>query len=241
MSVAIPMVNAPYLNIQGLQLSFNSTTLLNVSAGQARNSTNVNDLIIGSPVTINTAVQGAGGIDVGTIAASTVYSVYAIASSLDTTLASACLSLSATAPTLPLGYDMFRRIGTILTDGASHILKFTQTGNGAGRKFWYDAGIQVLNAGASAAFADVALSAYMPAIATVVTLNAVLTPTGNGDTATVQPKGATDAGGYVVIGGSQAAVAFRAMIDVPCSSAAIVDYKVTGTLTLYLRAYVDNL
>jgi hypothetical protein len=83
------------------------------------------------------------------------------------------------------------------------------------------------------------MAAYMPSAVTNVLLNAVLTPTGNGNTATIQPLGATDAGGYIVIGGSQAAVAMNLSVQVPCDATANISYKVTGTLTLNLRAYDD--
>ena len=246
MSVAIPMVNATYLYIDGLQLAWISTTVIDIFSGTCRDGTNVNDITLSAATTsVTTTVQGAGGIDTGTVAASTLYAVYAIDSSLGAAPGSAIYSLNQNEPVLPLGYDMSRRIGFVLTDGSSDFLKFDQTGNANGiscvRRMWYDAGIPVLNAGSSATFADVDCSASMPAIQTTVVFNAVLTPTGNGNTATVQPKGATDAGGYVVIGGSQAAVALHSTISVPCNSSAFCSYKVTGTLTLLLRAYDDNL
>ena len=74
------------------------------------------------------AGAGAGGLDTGTVAASTFYFVWAIYN--PSTLASdVLLSLSPTAPTLPSGYTKKRRIrGAIKTDGSSHIIAFTQAG-----------------------------------------------------------------------------------------------------------------
>lgn len=241
MSVAIPMVNAPNLYIDGMELSWVSTTVLDILDGQCRDSTNTNDISLESTATVTTTVSGAGGIDTGAVAASTLYYVFAIGSSLGQEAGAGLYSLSATAPILPLGYDMFRRVGCALTDGSKHFLQFLQTGEDLTRRMWYDAGITVLNGGASATFADVDCSASMPALETTVVFNALLTPTGAGDTATIQPKGATDTGGYIVIGGSGAGVAMHAEVIVPCSSAAFCSYKVTGTLTLLLRAYDDNL
>lgn len=241
MSVAIPMVNQPNLYVDQMYLSWVDATHINISVGECRNSSNINDIQLPGTINLNAAIQGAGGIDIGVLADNSLYGVYAIGDSLGYNLGSVVLSLSAIAPTLPLGYDMYRRIGTILTDAGANILQFRQTGDSVLRTFWYDAGIQVLNGGASAGFAAVALTNYMRAFQTNVTFNAILTPTGNGDTATVQPTNATDANGYIVIGGSQAGVALHAPITVPCNAAGSIDYKVTGTLTLYLRAYEDIL
>lgn len=241
---AIPIVNAKYLNMNGCQLEWISTTVVDILAGTCRDSTNTNDITISSTVTITSTVKGVGGLDTGTIAASTLYDVYAIGSSLGQEPGAALFSLaSASAPVLPYNYDMYRRLGCVLTDGSSHFLQFLQTSNNndCTRRMWYDAGISVLSGGASATFADVALGAFMPAFITNVLFNATLTPTGNGNTATIQPKGAADAGGYIVIGGSQAGVAMNVPVEVPCNATPDVSYKVTGTLTLLLRAYDDNL
>jgi hypothetical protein len=246
---AIPIVNDTYLDINGLQLTWSSTTVIRIENGTARDSTNTNDISVNNVtneyVTVTTTVSGVGGLDTGTIADSTLYYVFAIGSSLGQAPGAGLISLSETAPVLPYNYDMFRRVGAVLTDGSAHYLEFQQTGNynSTLRRMWYDAGIQVLNGGASATFAEVALDSYMPTygFGTSVLLNAVLTPTGNGNTATIQPNGASSATGYIVIGGSQAGVAMNVPVEVPCDSGSNIAYKVTGTLTLDLRAYDDQL
>lgn len=246
---AIPIINDTYLDINGLQMVWISTTVVHIENGTARDSTNTNDISVSNAangyVTLTSTVSGVGGLDTGSIAANTLYYVFAIGSSLGQASGAALFSLSATAPVLPYNYDMFRRIGAVLTDGSNHFLEFQQTGNynSSVRRMWYDAGIQVLNAGASGTFAEVALASYMPSYSygTSVLLNAVLTPTGNGNTATIQPNGATSSSGYIVIGGSQASVAMNVPVEVPCDSGSNIAYKVTGTLTLNLRAYDDQL
>lgn len=88
-SPQIPMVNLGNLYINGMQLSWTSTTVVTVQQGQARDSTNTTDIVltypplnngtsVTTPFTISTTVSGAGGVDTGTIAASTAYAVYAI-------------------------------------------------------------------------------------------------------------------------------------------------------------------
>lgn len=68
--------------------------------------------------TINMTSAGAGGLDTGTVAASTWYYAFAITKSDGTKAAMA--SLSATAPTMPSGYTKWARIGAFRTDGTAN-------------------------------------------------------------------------------------------------------------------------
>jgi hypothetical protein len=72
--------------------------------------------------------SGNGGLDTGSVAASTWYHVFIIERT-DTLVVDALISLSATAPTLPTNYTKQRRIGSIKTDGSSHIIGFVQVGD----------------------------------------------------------------------------------------------------------------
>jgi len=78
-------------------------------------------------LTINSAASGANGLDTGTLAASTWYSVWAIS---DGTNKAGLLSLSATSPTMPGSYTRKARVGWIRTDasGNKYPLGFTQAG-----------------------------------------------------------------------------------------------------------------
>src|SRR5208283_4100787 len=80
--IGYPQVNAGLLYVNGLDVSWVSTTALSVAAGAARDSSNVNDIVSPTAVSISSAINGAGGLDTGTIAASTFYAVYIIGSSL---------------------------------------------------------------------------------------------------------------------------------------------------------------
>jgi hypothetical protein len=175
--------NAGDLYLQGMGLTWVSTTQITVAQGQARDSTNLNDIFlqlppenngtpITTPFTLDNTLNGAGGLDTGTVAASTLYYVYAIASSQNSTInlppspqqslavppfttpdptdpvvqdayyvqANVVMSLSATTPLLPFGYDMFRYIGTVATDGSSHFRRFIQYGTSKSRTILYDPG-----------------------------------------------------------------------------------------------------
>lgn len=76
-------------------------------------------------VTLNTATSGAGGLDTGSLAASTLYALYVIYNP-STATANSLISLSATAPTLPSGYTLFMRVGWLNTDGSSNLYKILQ-------------------------------------------------------------------------------------------------------------------
>lgn len=76
-------------------------------------------------VTISTASTGANGLDSGTVAASTFYSVWAIYNAGSATTAG-LLSTSATSPTLPSGYAYQARLGWVLTDGSANLWRFIQ-------------------------------------------------------------------------------------------------------------------
>lgn len=187
LSPLTPVANLGNLYMQGMYLTYATTTTFTVSKGQCRDTANLTDILLGTSeysyynqsnefvtplpvaVTVNLAVSGAGGIDVGTVAASTLYNVYAIGDSKGFLNASVVLSTATdnlgtntggaqpTAVTLPTGptlpsaigsdgkvhqYDCFRYIGSISTNGSSQIRPFMQTGEYSStlRTMWYDPG-----------------------------------------------------------------------------------------------------
>jgi hypothetical protein len=109
---------------QGYQHANNVTspnTKVDVAAGSARNSTNIQD-IANAAGTIDCAVVGANGLDAGALAASKWYYTFAIATAAGATAFLA--SLSSTAPTLPASYTVFRRIGAVRTNASAQIIAF---------------------------------------------------------------------------------------------------------------------
>jgi hypothetical protein len=70
----------------------------------------------------------AGGLDTGSIAANTWYHFFLI-QRVDTGVVDVLFSLSATAPTLPTNYTLFRRIGSMKTDPSSLWVAFFQDGD----------------------------------------------------------------------------------------------------------------
>lgn len=118
--------------IAGLQMSATQSATFNCGAGQAVDSTN--STIMSLPSALNktsaawAAGTGNGSLDAGAIAISSSYHAFLI-QNLTTGLTDILTSLSPTAPTLPAGYTLFRRIGSMLTNGAAQWQAFTQFGD----------------------------------------------------------------------------------------------------------------
>lgn len=241
----LPPVNAPELYIYGLNIARASDSTLTVSAGRARNSSNLNDIILESAVTIDAAVNGANGLDIGSLANNTFYAVYVIDDSFKNSEAAAILSADLDSPLLPTDYDMYRRIGYVKTDGTADLLEFRQVGSGKDRWMWYDVAIATdITAGASATFAAVDLSDGIPSLATggMVNILASFDPTAGNDTLELRPGDSTATDGYARLSGSAAGVTKIDNMVVPYDATTGIDYKVTGSATaLSVAAYLDQL
>lgn len=264
-----PVVNMGNLYLNGMGLTFVSTTAISVAAGQCRDSTDTADMIMGgnlfataanpsgsagtsnpvsvsTAVAISTAVRGAGGLDQGTIAADTFYDVYAIGDSKGFNNGSALLSLTSnSAPSLPLGYDCYRRIGTILTGSLGVVLAFDQRGKSFDRTMLYRASIATdITAGSSATFAAVDVSLSVPRTNVMGIFKVHFTPTAADDEVALRSGESSTDEGQAVASGSVAAVVTAAMLNCPVglTLASGIDYKVTGSaVAINTQGYVDQL
>ena len=124
----------------GLILQEHATaTSLQVTAGQARNSTNTIDIVLGSTTEVDFTTTGAGGLDAGALAADTLYNVFVIGDSTSTNATSVLASTSLTTPTMPAGYDVRRRIGSARSNSAgTGFLGFLYTSSGVSRWCMYN-------------------------------------------------------------------------------------------------------
>lgn len=188
--------------IRGLELSNNATTpnsIIDVAAGNCMDSTNTFQMVAANALTASTATSGAGGLDTGTVAASTIYYVHLITDLQGANPPSLVLSTSATAPLLPFGFALFRNIGAIRTDGSSNILKGLWSGSAENRLFMYDAPLATtITAGAATTVAEVPLSGLVPAI--YLNMPVIMYTVATGDAASrtlsVRPYGNT---GYPIV------------------------------------------
>ncbi len=119
--------------IDGLLLSQASTTTIGIAAGVAKDKTNAVSMAVTTAWTKSTGAWAAGstsgGLDTGSIAASTWYKVFIIAKTDGTTDFIFTTAAVATGPAMPSGYTYFRYIGSVRTDASSHFLAFTQVGD----------------------------------------------------------------------------------------------------------------
>lgn len=165
------LIGLPPNYVDGAGLVFNTVSTVDILAGSVRDSTDVADIIWGATLTANIALAGGGskanGLDAdpATEAADTHYAVHVIADSTGVEPVASLLSLSATAPTLPAGYDVFRRVGWVRNIVSSDFLKFNQRGSGHDRRYTTDevrGGLRVLNSGSAVVWTALDLSSLIP-------------------------------------------------------------------------------
>jgi hypothetical protein len=123
----------PRSYLAGLTLSTaGGSSTFSVAAGAAADTTNASAMTLAASITKTTTAwvvgSGSGGLDTGAIANTTWYHVYVIQRT-DTGVVDVLFSLSATTPTMPANYTLFRRIGAIRTDGSAHWIAFVQDGD----------------------------------------------------------------------------------------------------------------
>lgn len=247
----------PHLYISGLSIAPASTTLLSVAPGAARDSNNILDMVVGlqnyagidnpaiqfqnyqAGLLINSAVNGVNGLDTGTIAASTQYAVYLIGDSRLYNVTAAVLSLtSQPGPVMPKGYDSFRLIGFIETDGSSHFVYAThKPQNIAGLLQYYNSpAISVLSGGNATTFTAIDLTTNS-AIPTTTLPNVIVgllvqfTPAAAGDVVQFRPTGSSATSNIPTIVGVAAGIAqtqYLVMIAGVGSSKPEIDYLVTS-------------
>lgn len=240
-----PIVNKAYKSgIQGLNLAYATATTITIAAGQVRDSTNVNDIVLASAATINTANTGLNGLDQGSMANNTFYAVYLIGDSTGYSTTGGIISTDTDSPLLPGGYDMSRRIGFLLTNGSAQILEFFQEGNGIDRWMWYGTLISELANGNATTFTDIDMATSVPSIATNVVLQVDLTPASAANQAKFRPNGSGSTNGLAQVSGDVGAVETKNQIIVPCDSSAIVEYLVSNgsdSVDVYVAGYLDTL
>ena len=190
-SASVPIVDLPFYYVNDIQIKTITNTTVQISAGQCRDSTNTYDITLPSAVTINAAVNGLNGLDTGTFAASTFYYVYVIASPNQALPVGCILSTSLTAPTMPYGYGIFRRVGSMVANSATHFINVYVKGKGTEREYFFDSLVTVLTATGNTAFTSLALSTLgaVPPTSQLAYLQATLLPATAGNQAHIKPTG----------------------------------------------------
>lgn len=204
MATTTPIVNAGLKYINNLELVAINTTTFSLAAGEARDSTNTNDIILSEQVTINTAQTGVNGLDQGTLTNDKFYAVFVIGDSTKYQETAGLFSLS-TDPILPFGYDMFRRVGWIRIDSSGDIVNFIQYGKGEKRKYYLDISFEVINTGTDTAFTEIDFSTAVPAINTEAICEVAYLGSTDSDLVEFNPFGFSAAPGVIRINNNDTA------------------------------------
>lgn len=252
-----PIYSLPHLYISGLNISVASTTVLAIAPGQARDSNDNIDMPVSfpnlqgntnpailfqnyqQPLFINSAVNGVNGLDTGTIAASTQYAIYLIGDSRGYNNVAGLLSLTSNfGPIVPSGYDSYRLLGFIETDGSSHFVYAThEPQNMVGALGYYlSPAVSVLSAGNATTFTGVDCNSAAPAGTlpnVILELLVTFIPAAANDIAQFRPTGSSATANLATIIGQTAGVAqtqyLQIIAGVNGSSHTSFDYLVTSS------------
>jgi len=229
-----PIINVPFLYKYGMTIQ-NSTaingtlhpeTKLSVLAGICRDSEDIIDIRFGdnnpsingsitsAPVRIDNTINGAGGLDQGTVIPDSMYAIYIIADS------SGYLPISAVAtvalnifrvppgPLMPKGYDAKRLIGFWGTDSSTLWQRGYYYGLSNDLVFTYDnPQITSVTAGSSNTYDYVNLFDLVPNIENIpVSISTIFSPGSAGDTLTLASGKSTNPDGQVIITGQVAGI-----------------------------------
>lgn len=252
----IPVINGGIEYVYGFQMYRTGNKTLSFTPGMARSSQNLTDIVVPGTFNVTTAILfdgtivGPNGMDAAPLAASTSYYVFIIGDSTKNNSPAVLASGSQFTAKLPVGYDVFKRIGFIKTDASSNILVFNQYGCGIEREYWFDSPVAILTAGAATTFTVVSLginNAPIPqnSFSGHCYLDIVYTPNVATDVAEFLPGGSLATTGNVRFGTGvagaqvgQICVPFRTVGGTPQ-----ILYKVTAgdTLTLSLAGWTESL
>jgi len=213
-------------------------------------STGIYDMTWVGQLVANSAINGVGGLDQGTVAPSSWYAVFVIGDTSGVNAPAAMLSLSQTIPVLPAGYNIFRRLGWANTTNGSNFYVFYQTGNGTVREFFYggsSASLNVLSNGNATSFASVSLASLVPPTSRLVTLTASFSNTGGAasDVALFRETGLSQANPVCSIApGIVVPSVFIVQIRLGTNANQSIDYQVSNAadaLSLAVVGYLDEL
>lgn len=124
----------------GLKLVYNDESTIDIENGACRDSADTKDGNICITSTLNVSLDGIGvnGLDSGSKSSNIWYAVFIIGDTSNINSPAGLLSINATSPTLPSGYNIFRRVGWIKTDGNNNIIPFFQKCTGKCRLYCWD-------------------------------------------------------------------------------------------------------
>lgn len=238
--------------VEGLRLEFGGASTVRVGPGAALSEDGSMNLAVTSPLFASFSSFAVGGLDAGHETPSTLYYVHIIGDSTGVNRVAVVLSASPS-PTLPAGYDRFRRIGFVVNDARSDLIPFRQSGQGLTRRVHYATSAdttEVLRNGRATSFTPVTCANFAPSSCRLIVFRARLR---NNDSAGMSSArharmrctGDHDDGSlHALRNGVGSNHGIISQLEVPCSVARSVDYRVTHAdafLSLSVAAVDDEL
>jgi len=110
-------------DLKGLELSYSDAHTVQIAKGRIVDDSESCVIVVDSPITVDIETSGAGGLDTGSEASMTWYFIFLIKNPATGTV-NGLLSTSVDNPTLPSGYTVKRRIGSVFNDSSSNFLPF---------------------------------------------------------------------------------------------------------------------
>jgi hypothetical protein len=157
--------------VNALKVQATSNTAVTITADRAillsgSGATTVSTVSL----TLGTGTSGANGLDTGSIATSTWYSVWII---YNGSTVAGLLSTSATSPTMPSGYTYKMRVGWVRTDGSSNLIRTIQYGNRT-QYIATSSGYPTLASGSASQWTAVSVVNFVPTTASQIGLSLFL-------------------------------------------------------------------
>lgn len=257
----------PHLYTQGMNVSVASNTVIAIAPGQCRDMNNDVDMPISfpnlqgntyppvlfqnylQPLFLDSSVNGANGLDTGSLAASSNYLIYVIGDSRGYNQTAGLISLYSNAyPIMPEGYDSYLLIGFVSTDASTHFTAASVLNYKNARAFYLSPAVSELAAGNATSYTGIDLDSSI-ALGTdtgvIAYLLAQYTPAAVGNYFRLRPTGGgTGTANVVSVTGIAANTPQSQYLQVMCgvngSSHTSIDYLVSSAsdaLTLLVVGY----
>jgi hypothetical protein len=243
------VINYDPTRIDGLGMEYVSATGIRINPGFCTDSSGTSLISLASAVTIDVTVSGVGGMASGvSFVSGTSYAPIVIGDKFGIKPTSVILADQATytAPSLPPGYNIFRRVGWTRTyPSSAAFLKFIQTLDGRDRFIWYDeesANLIALSGGNATAWTPVALGNWVPPTARMINIKLSYSPNVAATRyARIRPTGSTVVLPVTQIDTNQNITTANWFITVTGPSQQL-DYEIaaiTGSLDIWVAGYWD--
>lgn len=186
------------------------------------------------PLYINTAVVGANGLDKGTLAASSFYTIWLIGDSRNINPVAGIISLYSNAfPLLPSGYDSYVLMGYVQTNSSIHFVAADVLNYKNAGVYYLQPAVSVLSGGNATTFTAIDCSgALSDNLFSIVFMICTFIPAAVGDYFQLRPTGSSATTGLLTVPGVAAGIAqtnYVQTIAGVASSKAEVDYLVSSS------------